>query len=191
MRTITVNFGWNTISEKYTLTCQKCEKHYERTASAGYNDRTSAESRMKYRDRLKEEARRLSQQNDFVCDACRKSKLRTPEPIAVQQLLGFDPLPALDDLATRQAAIDAAMEEITSVVSAHNGRLFAFSGEIYEQQRAGYCPYNRRFEVMGYRVSKRKPWETTDNHISAPLQEIAYLDETMQSRRDAAGEAKP
>ncbi len=68
-------------------------------------------------------------------------------------------------------------------IGQHRGRLFLYAGETYVQWGCSFGWEGDRFAVSGNRVSKTRPWETTDDQVQAPIAEIAYLDDTIENRK--------
>ena len=184
MRTVTYNFGWHTIRAPYTATCGSCGRSFERTISAGYNDMADAEYRKKRGEQLREEASRLSS-IPITCDGCNKSAIKTPEPVLVQELLGLDVAPAIEELLDQEKGLKARMNEIETLFRPLKGRLFRFQGETYAMTDASFGFYGDGFTINGYRVNKRQPWTTTDAHVAAELKDVTFLDDTLESRKEA------
>ncbi|MFO0958253.1 MAG: hypothetical protein U0800_12640 [Isosphaeraceae bacterium] len=192
MRTITYNFGWNTIRATYSATCLACGRSFERTVSAGYNDMADADYRRKRSEQLQEEARRLSAV-PITCDGCNKSAIKTPTPVLVQELLGLDVAPAIAELLEQEKALKVRMDEVTTLFRPLRGRLFQFQGETYFMADASFGWCRDGFTINGYKINKRKPWTTTDDYVSADLSAVTFLDDTLDARKEAikaAGKSK-
>lgn len=185
--TQTIRYGWHTIREPYEAKCNACGRSYKRTVSTGFNDMATREDRAKYRTKLKAEAEALSRK-PITCNACQKAACAEANPV---DLVPAETLAAIAGLEAEQAALDERKKAVVRELSQHRGRLFRYGGEIYAQWGCGFGWEGDRFCVSGYRVSKTRPWETTDTSISAPLAEITYLDDTIESRRAAVRSKAP
>lgn len=183
--TRTINYGWHTIRERYHATCRSCSKQYPRTTSTGYNDMASPEYRAEARVKLKAEAEQLSKQ-PITCHACRKTAIAKADPVDLIAPALLDKIAAIeaeqDTLRERKRAIEREFNQ-------HRGRLFLHAGEVYAQWGCSFGYDGDRFSLHGYRVSKTRPWETTDVQVYAPIAAITYLDDTLESRKAKAGSA--
>lgn len=177
--TSTIRFGWHEIKERYQATCRSCGKQYQRTTSTGYNDTASAEYRAEARAKLKADAERYSKE-PITCNACRKASIAEPAPVVLVCPAALEEIARIE---AEQAALDARKQVIERKIYRHNGRLFLHAGETYVQSGCSFGWDGDCFTIHGYRISKVRPWETTDAQVQAPITEITYLDDTIDNRK--------
>ena len=182
MVTRTINYGWNQITRPYYTTCPDCGKQTRRIASRGFNKLATSGDRARYSDELRDEADRLSQ-IPVTCNKCLKQRLAVPAKVVLIE----------DALVTEIASIeaeDARLEQrkqaVVKIIGAHRNRLFEHMGATYVQSGCGFgFGYEDGFTVSGYRISKVRPWEATDDQVHARLEDISYLDDTLEARKEA------
>lgn len=177
----TIRYGWHTIREAYEATCSGCGKRSKRVVSTGYNDMATAERRAEYRAELRAHAEKLSR-IPITCNACQKAEISSPKSI---ELVSAETLAAIAQIEAEQAALDERKKPLSREISQHRGRLFMYAGVTYAQWGCGFGWEGDRFCVSGNRVSKTRPWETTDEQVHAPITEITYLDDTIEKRKAA------
>jgi len=177
--TQSIRYGWHDIKEQYEVECRGCGKRYKRTTSTGYNETASADYRADARVKLKAEAQKLSQEK-ITCNACLKAALAEAAPV---DLLTPDVLEEIADIEGEQAALDQRKKAAEKQINQHRNRLFLYEGQTYVQYGCSFCPWNDGFTVDGCRLSKVRPWETTDHQVHAPITQITYLDETLDDRK--------
>ena len=84
------------------------------------------------------------------------------------------------------AARELRKEAIKKQLRPRRNRLFIFEGNTYTQSGASFDAWQGKFTVHGYRISKTRPWETTEHQISAPIAQVVYLDDTLDARKAKA-----
>ncbi|MBP3955463.1 hypothetical protein J8F10_09230 [Gemmata sp. G18] len=179
--TQTIRYGWNTIREGYEARCASCGRGFKRTVSTGFNSIATPENRAEYRSKLRVEAQAMSQK-PIICNACQKAAVATAKSV---ELVSDETLAAIAQLETEQCSLDERKKVLVREIDQHRGRLFLHAGETYAQWSCGFGWDGDRFCVSGNRVSKTRPWETTNSSVDAPLAEITYLDDTLENRKAA------
>jgi hypothetical protein len=182
MNTRTINFGWNEIKETYQVECRSCDKKYKRTASRGFNDMATPEDRAKYRRELKAETEKLGQQK-IICNACIKKGIKEPLPV---EIVSAETIAEIAAIEQEMSKLDQRKKVIEALFRPHYRRLFTYKGVTYAQTGASFDIWGGNFAVDGYRISKTRPWETTDESVEALLAEITYLDDTLDARKAKA-----
>ena len=180
--TRTINYGWNTLTRAYSTTCPACGKPTRRIASRGFNSLATSDDRARYRAELTAEAERLSRK-PVTCNKCLKAKLVAALPV---ELIDEAVKAEIGAIEADDAKLAERKRAVVDAVGAHRGRLFLHQGETYAQWGCGFGYWNSDgFTVSGNRVSKVRPWETTDDQVHARLEEVTYLDDTLEVRKAA------
>lgn len=177
--TRTINYGWHTIKEEYFVICQKCRKKLKRTVSRGFNDLANGADITGYREELKDTALELSKQ-EIICNSCLKQNIEEPKVIdLVSELLKFQ----IKQIEEEQAKLDIRKREITTKFEKWDKQLFVYNGELYAQYSTRF-DLSEKFRIEGYKISKKRPWETTIELESPKLEEIQYVDDTLDKRKE-------
>lgn len=174
MRTTTINFGWKDYKETYRINCDVCGKSMTRTISSGCNDMADAEYRRNLVEKLRQEASDREATEKETCSACQKKKI-------VQKHFTSSKIPA--NLCDNVSGLyNAYSEALKSLNAPYVGKIVRFDQAEWVLESIDHW---NGLTCHLRRISKVRPWQTTDTHDHCRPDELDVTDEVFEDREKA------
>jgi hypothetical protein len=174
--TRTINYGWHNVSRKYRIKCDTCGKTLTRTISDGYNDMADAHYRAEVVRKLDADAGRRAQHETDTCAACLKAKL-AKAPSDIVKI----PDAICDQIATAYAEYERLLrslrERYTGLVCRHREAEWEITYVDFDDGRG--------IQLSMRRISKTRPWQTTDDDAWESAASVEITPEIFADREKA------